>query len=153
MKKLIKILCLLAIAILLVMPVGGAVVNITPNDTSFQSHTYKTTENYLRFEYLVLLIGIGLSCLAISRIWESTEDLFSVMSVIPLAVSAWFSNYTTFESANVVGTQIVFSTVVTPNAYLSLAMVIATICAVLNVIWIFLLKPADVNTDSDKKEV
>lgn len=152
MKQMIKIMCLLAIAILLVMPVGGAITNISVNDSSFVSHTYKATENYMRFEYEVLLIALGVACLAISRAVKDAGDIFAVAAVIPIAMSAWFANYTTFESVEVIGTQVVFAQVVTPNPYLSIAMGVMTLIAVVNVIWSLLLKPVDSKTSEEQEE-
>lgn len=134
---------------LMACPAIAGVSNISVNDSSFVSHTYKSDQSYMRFEYLVLTIALGVACLAISRIWESTEDIFSVAAVIPMAVGAWFSNYCTFEHVEVIGSQVVFAQVVTPNPYLSAIMFVLTICAILNLIWIYLAKPADEKTGGE----
>ena len=146
----LKLLFLAAIFALIVCPVIGGITNVSVNDSSFVSHTYKHDENYMRFEYEVLLIAIGIICLVLSRAIEVAEDILSVAAVIPLAVSAWFANFTTFESVEVIGSQVVYAQVVAPNAFLSVAMLVLTIGSIINVIWIFVLKSADQKTDTEQ---
>lgn len=148
--NMMKLFFVAAMVALIVCPVMGGISNISVNDSSFVSHTYKHDENYMRFEYEVLIIGIGIACLVLSRAIEAAEDILSVAAVVPLATSTWFANFTTFESVEVIGSQVVYAQVVAPNAFLSIAMLVLTIGSIINVIWIFVLKPADDKTDTEQ---
>jgi hypothetical protein len=103
-------------------------------------------------EYVYVFILIGLGCLILSRIYESAEDILAIGAIIPLAMSAWFANFMTFErngfAVTVTGTSVINTQIITPNIYLSIVMVVFTVLAILNTIWIFYLKNADEKTES-----
>lgn len=156
MEYIIKILAVLACVIAITSPASAIITNVSPGGTSVVSNSYLHDPNYMPWEYECILIAIGLVCLAISRIWESTEDLFSVIAVVPIAMSAWFANFMSMEKTTTVvasGTITIVNTqVITPNIYLSAAMSIATLAAIVNVVWIFVFKDADKKTSGDSGE-
>lgn len=93
---------------------------------------------------------IGLGSLFISRVWESAEDIFAIGAVAPLGMAAWYANYITYESYDIVVysgyAQMLFNQIVHPNPALSIVFVIFLLLSIFNVIWIFVLKPSQRNT-------
>jgi hypothetical protein len=145
MRYLIKISTILLCLIALLSPVSALITNVSTNVTPV-SHSYLHDSQYMPVDYVYVFILIGIACLAISRIWESTEDIFSICAVIPLGLSAWFSNYMATDYTTINEGTIYNAQIITPNPYLSLVMLIFFIVSILNVIWIFYLKRADNKT-------
>lgn len=156
MRYIIKFLVVLACMIAVVTPAAAIITNVSPGGTDVISNSYKHDPNYMLWEYECILIAIGLVCLAISRIWESTEDIFSIIAVIPLAMSAWFANFMAMEKTTTVvaaGTITIVNTqIITPNPYLSAVMLIAMFCGIANVIWVFFMKEADKATSGSNEQ-
>lgn len=153
MGYLIKIFLTSIASLLTISSVSAVISNVSvSSSTSLITNSFLHDTHYMPAEYVYVFILIGLGCLAASRIYESAEDILSIGAVIPLAMSAWFANYMTFErngfAVTATGTSIVNTQIITPNIYLSITMVVFTILAILNLIWIFYLKNADKKTES-----
>lgn len=91
--------------------------------------------------------------MVLSRMFESAEDILAIGAIIPIGLSAWFSNYMSIEQIDVVINEGVLSVVdtqiITPSPYLSLVMVVFFILSILNLIWIFYLKQADAKVSGE----
>ena len=167
MKKLIPILLLLVI--FTIFPASALIINNSANSAYYAQNTvliagsYIHDANYIPVEFEYLLIAIGLGCLFISRAVKDGEDIFSISAVIPLGLSAWFANYMTFEgvttavcgnSTTITNTPyIIYSQVITPMPALSIAMVVFFLLAIVNVVWVFFLQPADAGLDTRGKSL
>jgi len=148
MRYIIKILTALLCLVALFSPVAAIITDVSSTST-LVSNSFLHDGHYMPYQFVYALIFIGLVCLAISRIFEQTEDIFSIGAVIPLGMSAWFANVMTIESTAIVYstvTSVVNTQIITPNPYLSITMVIFFLMSILNVIWVFFLKQADAKT-------
>lgn len=136
---------------LLFQPVSALLTNVTVGKTTtLVTNSFLHDANYMPVEYVYALIAIGLISLAVSRVFEQAEDIFSIGAVIPLALSAWFSNFMTIERngfvASTTGTTVINTQIIAANPYLSITMILFTLLAIMNVIWVFFLKHADNKT-------
>lgn len=154
--KVIQIFIILIVAVMIVAPVTATITPVSANGSSTVSSSYKHDSNYMPFQYEAILIAIGLSCLAISRIFKAAEDIFAIIAVLPLGLSAYFANYMSMDSTYVAVVSGVVTTVnvqiITASPYLSYVMDIATLAAVFNILWVFLLQPADAATSGEKEQ-
>lgn len=153
MGYLIKIFLASIAWVLTVSTVSALIGNVSVLDTTTViSNSFIHDSHYMPAEYVYVFILIGLGCLILSRIYESAEDILAIGAIIPLAMSAWFANFMTFErngfAVTVTGTSVINTQIITPNIYLSIVMVVFTVLAILNTIWIFYLKNADEKTES-----
>lgn len=151
MQYIIKILALLVLLVIAIQPSAAVITNVSAG-SNVLSNSFQHDQNYMMYEYEVLMIAIGIACLIVSRIWESAEDIFAAGAVLPLALSSYFANFLAIERTSTVVVSgvitIVNTQIITPNPYLSLIMGIITVAAVLNFIWIFFMKKADQKTES-----
>ena len=146
MKRLILLIC---VAIALASPVMATITNISGDAVALTSVSYLHDNNYMPVQYVYALAVIGLLSLLVSRIWESANDIFAIGAVLPTALAAWWSNYSTLEYTQIIygtSTNLVNVQIVTPNPYLSITLIVFTVLAVINVAWIFFLQPADKKT-------
>ena len=169
MEKYAKVLILILLAAVLVSPVSALITNDTGNANYFTSNTelisgsYFHDANYIPIEYEYLLIALGLLCLAISRIFKSAEDIFSIGAAIPIGLSAWYANYMTAETMDVIAwidnstlvvtPHIIYNQVITPFPALSVVMVVFFLISILNIIWIFFMQDADAGLEKGGEKV
>ena len=163
MSKKLCIISLILLSFLLIPSAAALIGNNTMNqvhdlgDIELASASYIHDDNYTRFEIEVLLIAIGLFCLAVSRLSERSEDIFSIGAVVPLGLAAWYANFMTFEYMvfpevllNITAVKSGYGVppfpfwahaeVITPHAGLSIVCVVLFMLSVINVIWIFFLQ-------------
>lgn len=140
-----------ALIALLFQPVSALLTNVSVGGTTtLITNSFLHDPNYMPVEYVYALIVIGLVSLAVSRIFEQAEDLFAIGAILPLALSAWFSNFMTIERngfiSSATGTSVINTQIIAANPYLSIVMIVFTLLAVMNVLWVFFLKGADKKT-------
>jgi hypothetical protein len=153
MRYIINIFILLICFIIIIPPAAAIITNVSGNETGLVSSSYLQDSHYMPAMYVYGMALIGILCLAISRIFEATEDIFAIGATIPIGISAWFANYMSIDKSTVVVTgtniTIVNTQVISPNPYLSLSMVVFFILAIVNIVWIFYLRQADKKTSGD----
>ena len=136
---------------LVISPVSALVTNNTANTAAaLVSTSYVHDITYISVGVEFALIAIGLLSLCISK-WEPVEDIFCLIAFIFLAMSAWFANFMTQEytvyavyaeaGSSVQTLHTVYTQVITQNPYLSIALVICTIFAIINILYIYYIKP------------
>lgn len=143
----------LILAAVIVIPCSALISPNTENSsTTLLSRSDVHDIKYIPTWMEVMFIVIGFFTLLMSK-WEPIEDIFSPIAVIAFSISAWYANFMysavmAFQvSADGTTIQTIYNEVIVPNPVLSILMVICTIFAAINAVYIYFYKPA-----SDKIE-
>lgn len=147
----IPLLLAVALCFLVIMPCSALLTDngqdeqYATSGSTMQSASFVHDVNYIPVQFWYLLIAIGLGSLLISK-WEPAEDMFAPIAFMALAESAWYANFVAIEVfgdyTTVAGSYtLAYTQVIAPQPAISVMLAICAFFALLNVYYIFFVKP------------
>ena len=149
-----RILLVTLLLILLVSCASATVQNATSGGKiGLLAQSYNHDVNTMPVTEVYVIMIIGFALLVLSRAIQASEDVLSVLALIPSGVSAYWATHMSYDYVSVIGsidsnsTTMVYTQVLQPNPYLQIIGGALTLACIINIAWIFYLRDADKKTD------
>lgn len=147
----IPLLLAIALCFFIILPCSALITNntqdtqYTSSGSTMQSASFVHDTWYIPVQFWYMLIIIGLGSLLVSK-WEPAEDMFAPIAFMALAESAWYANFVAFDVVGEYTTgsgvyNLAYTQVITPQPVISVMLAICTFFSLLNVYYIYFVKP------------
>jgi hypothetical protein len=151
MKKYAIVLILLLT--LVCLPASAYIANSSTVLESYVS-TQFLNQNYLPYQYEILLIAMGFTCWVLMKYHQELETMYGMIAILIFGASAWFAAYMSMiDMVTLVDpadntTTILYTQLVTPQPTLQVILIVCFLFAIIIEIYILFLRGADKSLDS-----
>lgn len=146
------IICGLVLLVLLVCPVTAYIANSSSVITSY-TDTQFANQQYIPYQYEVMLIGLGVACWVLMKYVADLEVLFGLLAIIVFGAASWFAAYMSINEVFTLvdmttgTTTVLYTQFVTPQPILQVILVVCFLFAIVIEAYVLFLRSADKVTD------
>ena len=143
-----KLFILGILLLLLIAPTSAYIANASGVMTSY-TDTQFANQNYIPYQYEMMLIGLGVMCWILMRYAQDLEILFGLLAIIIFGSAAWFAAYMSINEVFTLvdmtngETTVLYTQFVTPQPILQIILVVCFLFAIIIELYILFLREAD----------
>ena len=143
-----KLFILGILLLLLIAPTSAYIANTSEVMTSY-TDTQFANQNYIPYQYEMMLIGLGVMCWILMRYAQDLEILFGLLAIIIFGAAAWFAAYMSINEVFTLvdmtngETTVLYTQFVTPQPILQIILVVCFLFAIIIELYTLFLREAD----------
>ena len=143
-----KLFILGILLLLLIAPTSAYIANASGVMTSY-TDTQFANQNYIPYQYEMMLIGLGVMCWILMRYAQDLEILFGLLAIIIFGSAAWFAAYMSINEVFTLvdmtngETTVLYTQFVTPQPILQIILVVCFLFAIIIELYTLFLREAD----------
>jgi hypothetical protein len=143
-----KLFILGVLLLLLIAPASAYIANASGVMTSY-TDTQFANQNYIPYQYEMMLIGLGVVCWILMRYAQDLEVLFGLLAIIIFGAAAWFAAYMSINEVFTLvdmtngETTVLYTQFVTPQPILQIILVVCFLFAIIIELYTLFLREAD----------
>lgn len=143
-----KLFILGVLLLLLIAPASAYIANTSEVMTSY-TDTQFANQNYIPYQYEMMLIGLGVMCWILMRYAQDLEVLFGLLAIIIFGAAAWFAAYMSINEVFTLvdmtngETTVLYTQFVTPQPILQIILVVCFLFAIIIELYTLFLREAD----------
>ena len=150
-----KLFILGILLLLLIVPASAYIANTSEVMTSY-TDTKFANQNYIPYQYEMMLIGLGVTCWVLMRYAQDLEVIFGLLAIIIFGAAAWFAAYMSINEVFTLvdmtngETTVLYTQFVTPQPILQIILVVCFLFAIIIELYILFLREADKKIDLER---
>lgn len=143
-----KLVILGLLLLLLVVPSSAYIANSSSVLTSY-TDTQFANQQYIPYQYEIMLIGLGVACWFLMRYAPDLEVLFGLLAIIIFGAAAWFAAYMSINEVFTLvdmttgTTTVLYTQFVTPQPILQIILSVCFLFAIVIELYVVFLREAD----------
>jgi len=144
---------LLLLLMVMCVPVSAYIANSSGVIESY-TDTRFANQNYLPYQYEILLIAMAFSCWVLMKYHQELETIYGLIAILLFGAAAWFSAYLSIiDMVALVDTSdgtttILYTQLVTPQPVFQVILIVCFLFAIIIEIYVLFLRGADKSIDS-----